>query len=48
MILERRDVSAEIGQRRVHAGLAVVVALMYWRRLTLPRLRMPSLRRARA
>lgn len=37
-----------VGVWVVHAGLAVVVALMYWRRLTLPRLRMPSLRRARA
>ncbi len=37
-----------VGVWVVHAGLAVVVAVMYWRRLTLPRLRMPSLRRARA
>lgn len=37
-----------VGVWVVHAGLAVVVAAMYWRRLTLPRLRMPSLRRARA
>ena len=41
-------ISFGVGVWVVHAGLAVVVALMYWRRLTLPRLRMPSLRRARA
>ena len=37
-----------VGVWVVHAALAVVVAVMYWRRLTLPQLRMPSLRRARA
>ncbi len=37
-----------VGVWVVHAGLAVVVAAMYWRRPTLPRLRMPSLRRSRA
>lgn len=41
-------ISFGVGVWVVHAGLAVVVAVMYWRRLTLPRLRMPSLRRARA